>query len=326
MINKKYYDNIKKRITNKAKEMKGVHMKKEKGKRKKKKTFKEKIFNLALGILMLAVVVIVLFPVWNMVVRSFNCNLLFVSDKNVRHWDRMSAMSLWPKHFTLQNYIFLMKDSDILCGLLNSVLRTVIGTLLGVGINGILAFVLSRKEFRFRTVLGVFWIVACSMEIGMVPMLAYMKAIHFSGSFLVYVIPGLVNIFYVFVIRSYMNMIPDEMINQARLDGASYGEILVKIVSPLCKPIYAAVALYIAASQWNAWFDAYLYNRAYSEYTVLQREIFSLMSSCACGAGLEPARAAASVIAMLPIVILGLCMQKYYLHSVEELFAYRKKR
>ena len=127
------------------------------------------------------------------------------------------------------------------------------------------------------------------------------------------------------VIRTYMNGLPDSLVESAQLDGAGYTTIFIKIISPLCKPVYATVALFVAVGQWNSWFDAMLYNRMSGEYTTLQYELMKLLSSVtqtgstaesmknAVGA-VTPAsvRAAATTITMLPIICIYPFLQKYF--------------
>ena len=89
----------------------------------------------------------------------------------------------------------------------------------------------------------------------------------------------MVSAFNMLVIRTYMNGISDSLEESAQLDGAGYTTIFLKIYSPLCKPVYATVALFVAVGQWNSWFDAMLYNRMNSNLTTLQYELMKLLSS-----------------------------------------------
>jgi putative aldouronate transport system permease protein len=101
--------------------------------------------------------------------------------------------------------------------------------------------------------------------------------------------------------------------------------IFWKIISPLCKPVYATVALFVAVGQWNSWFDAMLYNRMSSEYTTLQYELMKLLSSVTNQGNSAEAmknaagtvtptsvRAAATILTMLPIVCLYPFLQRYF--------------
>lgn len=114
---------------------------------------------------------------------------------------------------------------------------------------------------------------------GMIPTFLLYKGLGLTNSFWVYVIPGMVSAFNMLVIRTYMNGIPDSLEESAQLDGAGYTTIFLKIYCPLCKPVFATVALFVAVGQWNSWFDAMLYNRMNSDLTTLQYELMKLLSS-----------------------------------------------
>ena len=122
-----------------------------------------------------------------------------------------------------------------------------------------------------------------------------------------------------------MNGLPNSLVESAQLDGAGYTTIFIKIISPLCKPVYATVALFVAVGQWNSWFDAMLYNRMSGEYTTLQYELMKLLSSVTNqGASAESmknavgavtptsVRAAATIITMLPIICIYPFLQNYF--------------
>jgi putative aldouronate transport system permease protein len=161
---------------------------------------------------------------------------------------------------------------------------------------------------------------------GMIPVLLLYKNLHLTNSFWVYVIPGMISAFNMLVMRTYMQGIPDSLEESAQLDGAGYMTIFIRIISPLCKPVYATVALFVAVHQWNSWFDAMLYNRMKSEYTTLQYELMKLLSSVMQQSGSATSmnttsvstvtptsvRAAATVVTMMPIICLYPFLQRYF--------------
>ncbi len=115
------------------------------------------------------------------------------------------------------------------------------------------------------------------------------------------------------VIRTYMVGIPDSLEESAQLDGAGDLVIFTKIISPLCKPVYATIALFCAVGHWNSWFDAMLYNRMNANLTTLQYELMKLLSSVSnqsnsvesmknAVAAVTPTsvRSAATILTMLP--------------------------
>lgn len=270
------------------------------------------IFN---TIFMVVFVVITLYPVLNTLAISLNDGTDALRG----------GIHLLPRKFTFKNYSTVLQKNNLVVGAYITVLRTVIGTLTALVANSILAFIVSQKRFMFRRQLSLFWVITMYVNGGMIPTFILYKNLHLTNSFWVYIIPGMVGAFNMLVIRTYMNGLPDSLVESAQLDGAGYTTIFLKIVSPLCKPVYATVALFVAVGQWNSWFDAMLYNRMSSEYTTLQYELMKLLSSVTQQGGsaetmknavgaVTPAsvRAAATIITMLPIICIYPFLQKYF--------------
>ena len=275
----------------------------------------DKVFVVCNTLFMIAFVVITLYPVLNTLAISFN--------------DGTDALRggiyLLPRKWTLKNYVTVLQKQNLITGAYITVARTVIGTLLALVANAILAFIVSRKDFLFKQELSLFWVITMYVNGGMIPTFLLYRGLHLTNSFWVYVIPGMFSAFNMLVIRTYMTGIPDSLEESAQLDGAGYTTIFVKIISPLCKPVYATVALFVAVGQWNSWFDAMLYNRMSSHLTTLQYELMKLLSSVTNqGTSAEAmknaagtvtptsVRAAATILTMLPIICLYPFLQRYF--------------
>ena len=282
---------------------------------KKKRTTADRIFIVCNTVFMILFVIITLYPVLNTLAVSFN--------------DGTDALRggiyLWPRRWSIKNYTTVLKKNNLVTGAYISVLRTVVGPLLALASNAILAFIVSRKKFLFKKPLSFFWVVTMYVNGGLIPTFLLYKNLGMTNSFSVYVIPGMISAFNMLVIRTYMNGIPDSLEESAQLDGAGYGTIFLKIISPLCKPVYATVALFVAVGQWNSWFDAMLYNRLESNLTTLQYELMKLLSSVTnqgtsmetmknSGGNVTPTsvRAAATILTMLPIICLYPFLQRYF--------------
>ena len=283
--------------------------------KRRKSSFGDKIFTVCNVLFMIAFVVITLYPVLNTLAISLN--------------DGTDALRggiyLFPRKFTMKNYMTVLEKDNLVTGAYITVARTVVGTVLSLVTNAILAYIVSRKRFLFKQQLSLFWVVTMYVNGGMIPTFLLFKGLHLTNSFWVYVIPGMISAFNMLVIRTYMNGIPDSLDESAQLDGAGYMTIFWKIISPLCKPVYATVALFVAVGQWNSWFDAMLYNRMSSEYTTLQYELMKLLSSVTNQGNSAEAmknaagtvtptsvRAAATILTMLPIVCLYPFLQRYF--------------
>ena len=236
---------------------------------KKKTSLGDKIFTVCNTLFMIAFVVITLYPVLNTLAISFNDGIDAVRG----------GIHLIPRKFTLKNYQTVLGKQNMITGAYITVLRTVIGTVLALLTNALLAFVVSRKRFLFKSQLSLFWVITMYVNGGMIPVFLLYKNLHLTGSFWVYVVPGMISAWNMLVMRTYMQGLPDSLEESAQLDGAGYWTVFIKIISPLCKPVYATVALFVAVGQWNSWFDAMLYNRMKTEYTTLQYELMKLLSS-----------------------------------------------
>ncbi len=282
---------------------------------KRKKSVSDWIFVICNTIFMVAFVIITLYPVLNTLAISFNDGIDAVRG----------GIHLIPRKFTWQNYYTVLHKQNMITGAYITVLRTIIGTLLALVTNALLAFIVSRKRFLFKSQLSLFWVITMYVNGGLIPVFLLYKNLHLTGTFWVYVVPGAVSAFNMLVLRTYMIGLPDSLEESAQLDGAGYMTIFVKIISPLCKPVYATVALFVAVGQWNSWFDAMLYNRMSDKYTTLQYELMKLLSSVMQQSGsadsmrnssnsITPAsiRAAATIATMLPIVCLYPFLQRYF--------------
>lgn len=280
-----------------------------------KKTGADRAFSVFIAIFMIIFVVVTLYPVLNTLAISFN-----------EGTDALKGgIYLWPRKFTLKNYVTILQKNNLITGAVVTVARTVIGTLLSLLLNAILAFIVSRPRFLFRKQLSLFWVITMYVNGGMIPTFILYKNLHLTNTFWVYIVPGVISAFNMLVIRTYMNGLPNSLVESAQLDGAGYTTIFIKIISPLCKPVYATVALFVAVGQWNSWFDAMLYNRMSGEYTTLQYELMKLLSSVTNqGASAESmknavgavtptsVRAAATIITMLPIICIYPFLQNYF--------------
>ena len=259
--------------------------------------------------------IVTLYPVLNTLAYSFTDSSEAIL-KNIH---------LLPKKPTLAAYkqVFAMKGFRQ--GLIVTVSRTFLGSFLSLFANALLAFIVSRKTFLFKKSLSLFWVITMYASGGLIPSVILMRYLHLTGTFWVYIFPGLVSAFNLLVLRTYMNSLPDSYEESAQLDGAGHMTVFTRIISPLCKPVYATVFLFVAVGHWNSWFDAMVYNRLKEKNTTLQYELQKLLSSLT---QLNPSttsegktenmtteiqvRAAATIATMLPIICLYPFLQRYF--------------
>jgi len=287
----------------------------------KRKSQSDIVFNVILFIFMGLFVVITLYPILNTLAISFNDGI-----DSVR-----GGIYLWPRMFTLKNYQTVFRNQNLMQAAFISVSRTVIATVVQVFLTAMLAYVLSRKDFVFKKQISFIYVLTMYVNGGMIPNYILIKELGLLNNFLVYILPGLVSAFNMIVIRTYINGLPESLIESAKIDGAGEFRIFMQIILPLCKPVLATVALFIAVGQWNAWFDAMLYASGNPKLTTLQYELMKLLSSSTQQGGAGTAemvknagnlvtpkslRAAITIVTAFPIVCLYPFLQKYFVSGL----------
>lgn len=282
----------------------------------KSSSVSDKILTAFVAIFMVIFLILTLYPVINTIVLSFNDGIDAVRG----------GIYLWPRKFSMENYRTVFNMENLFTGAKITVYRTVLGTVISLIANALIAYVISRKRFLFKNQLAFFWLVTMYVNGGLIPTYLTYKTLGLTGTFWVYVVPGLVSAWNMLVIRTYMKGLPESLEESAQLDGAGYFTIFRKIISPLCKPVYATIALFIAVGQWNSWFDAMLYNRLKRNLTTLMYELQKLLSSVMQQGGsadmareninntITPVtvRAAATIVTVLPIIFLYPFLQRYF--------------
>jgi putative aldouronate transport system permease protein len=273
-------------------------------------------------VILSAIVLVTLYPFWNTLVISFN-----QAVDTTR-----GGVYLWPRIWTFQNYKSIWVTSNIPNALFVSVSRAVCSTILNLFLTTMLAYALSRKEFVLRKPFTMIVLLSMYVNAGLFPNYFLIRNLHLNGTFWVYIIPSLISAFNFIVIRTYIKTIPESLFESARIDGTSEFRIFWSFVLPLSKPVLATVALFVAVGAWNAWFDTLLYNSAKPQFFTLQYQLMALlqqsMNQSKSAADINSAgvaaniiastvtpmsiRAAGTIIATLPILIVYPFLQKYF--------------
>lgn len=276
------------------------------------------IFNITIMILVL---IVTLYPFLNVLAISFND-----SSDTVR-----GGITIFPRVFTLDNFKTIFAFSNIPHAFLISVLRTIVGTICSVIACSMVAFVLSRKDFQARALLSRFLAVTLFVSGGLIPGFLLIRDLHLMNTFAVYILPGMVNTFNIFMIRSYMDSLPIELQESAKLDGANDFTIFLKIILPLCAPVLATIALFVAVGQWNSWFDTYLFNGSNPQLSTLQYELMKILQTTQMGrdaaygndvakmmAQVSPdsIKMAITIVTITPILVVYPFLQRYFVQGM----------
>jgi putative aldouronate transport system permease protein len=280
-------------------------------------------FAIFLYAFMLIVGIVTLYPFLNVLAISFND-----ATDSVR-----GGIYIWPRVLTIQNYKEIFQYHNLLVAARNSVLRSVIGTGIGVFSAAMVAYVLSRKDFIARKMFSLMFVLTLYVSGGLIPVYMLMRDLHLTKSFWVYILPSLVNAWNIFVIRSYIDGLPVSLQESAKIDGANDATIFFKIILPLCKPVLATIALFIAVGQWNSWFDTFLYNSNSDYLSTLIYELLKILANPTAGSSRqhiyrtgnaekatrvspESIRMDITIVAAAPIVIVYPFLQKYFVKGL----------
>ncbi len=281
--------------------------------KKSKVKTKKQPFDYVLVAIFLVVIVITIYPFLNVLAISFNDPIDTMRNVNF----------IIPRKFTVHNYVYIFTENNLISPFLVSVARTLIGTATGVFCTSMLAYVLSRNDFYFNKLFTMLFIITMYVSGGMVPeYLLLTRTLKMGNSFWVYILPGVIWVYNVILIRSFINGLPQALQEAAMIDGANDFTIWWKIILPLCKPVLATVALFIAVGQWNSFMDTYLYAR---DLKTLQYILYEIMEQATLKIDPHTAeeqlkntvsplsiRMAVTIVATVPILIVYPFLQKYF--------------
>ena len=218
---------------------------------KAKKVASDYILIILLVVVMVLVFVATLYPFLNSLAISLNQ----ANDTT------LGGITVYPRQFTLENYRNIMKNATIWRAYGITFARTIIGTFGGLLVTGSLAFALSRKNYIGRKFFTMICLIPMYFGGGLIPTYFLIRTLGLTNTFLVYIIPFLVNIWNMILMRSYFQSVPDALEESARIDGANYFTILFKIYWPVSTPIIATISLYFAVQHWNDWYTTFVYIR-----------------------------------------------------------------
>lgn len=287
-------------------------------KTKKRTVPSDVVIDVAKVLFLIFAVIICVYPFWNIFIVSIN--------------DATDAMRgglyLLPRKLSLASYGNILGRSTFQHSILVTVARTLIGTPLSVLVTSALAYVMTRKDLVARKPLNLIFVFTMYFGGGMVPYYMVLKNLGLLDNFLVYILPGLLSVYNMILVRNYIEGMPEALFEAARIDGANDLTIFFRIVMPLAKPIVMTIALFVAISQWNSWFDAYLYTNSQSLKTMqsILVEILNQYQTSDAGASAanqlsqsitpDSIRMAATMVTTIPIILVYPFIQKYFVKGI----------
>lgn len=279
--------------------------------------------NAFLNLLMIIVCVLALIPVYVIVISSVTAESALTAN----------GYRLWPAKFATAAYHFLFaQGSIVITAYKNTIISTAAGTLLAIVMVGLYAYAISRDNFKFKTFFTFYAFFTMLFSGGLVAYYMVMRQVLFIGNSLwALFLPSAFSPFWVIVMRTFYKLtVPNEIIESARMDGASEWRILLQIVLPLALPGLATVALFSAIGIWNNFFNCLLlvdtakyYSLQFTVYTTLNNIQFLLQNADKLG-GLvnvsqlpsQTFRMAMAVVTIGPIIFAYPFFQRYFIRGL----------
>ncbi len=250
----------------------------------------------------------------------------FTSEQAIR----FEGYSIFPREFTTEAYEMIFRYPEKIRRAYGvSIFITVVGTIAGLFFLTMTAYVISRKDFKYRNVISFYFYFTTLFNGGMVcTYIFYIQYLHLKDNLLALILPMMMNVFYLLIMRSFVTAIPVALIESAKIDGAGEFRIFLQIILPLLKSGLATIGLFIALGYWNDWYNAMLYLNSedkyplqYMLYNMLQKQ--EALAQIASQAGMRVEnlptsglKLAMAVVATGPIILLYPFVQKYFVKGI----------
>ncbi|MBK8182203.1 MAG: carbohydrate ABC transporter permease [Candidatus Competibacteraceae bacterium] len=221
---------------------------------------------------------------------------------------------LWPSTITFEHYTALFTRLDLAHYLFNSTLLASAVTLIALFINSLAGYAFAKFRFRFRDRLfrSLLAAMVIPAQVAMLPLFLLLKQFGLINTYWGVIIPGMASIFGIFLIRQYLLAIPDSLLDAARMDGAGEFRIYWSLILPLCRPILVTLAIFTFLGAWNDFMWPLIVLTDSAHYT-LPVALANLLGEHVQDTELMMA---SSVLTVLPVMLLFVIMQKYYIAGI----------
>ncbi len=266
------------------------------------------LFRIANASFMVAMMVLMLIPLLKVVSDSFDLSTTY-------------GMNLWPKKFSLEAYKSIFSNKSLFMPLIVSVVTTTSGTVIGLIITTLGAYVLRQKNLIGRGFFSKFIFITMIFNGGLIPTFLVLKGIGMTNTLWAVILPAAINVFNLILMRNFFEQIPESLFESAEMDGASPPRVFLSIVLPLSQAALASIGLFFAVHYWNEFFTYVVYVSSTDLYN-FQIKLRDLVLSdqnindpAIIGFG-NTVKNAAVVVAMLPFVVIYPFVQKYFTAGV----------
>jgi len=212
----------------------------------------DRVMYATVNVIMILLLLAVTYPLIYVISSSFSSGPAVTAGRVI----------LWPVDFSLSGYKIVFSYKQIWKSYGNTIWYTVVGTVLNIILTTMAAYPLSRKQFQGRNIYMVIFMITMFFSGGMIPNYILMNQLDLNGTRWAIVLSGTISVYNMIVMRTFfINSVPGELLEAAKIDGISDIGYLFKILLPLSKAVFGVVTLYYAVGHWNAYFNAMLYLR-----------------------------------------------------------------
>ena len=276
----------------------------------------ERIFHAVNAVLLTGVVLVTLYPFVTILARSLSSEAEIYAGR----------VNLIPRGLNLTTYKLVVSDSMFWTNYRNTVLYTVVATLISMVLTTCYAYVLSKKDLRGRGILVGVALFTMFFTGGLIPNYVLVTSLGLKNSIWAIVLPNAINVFNLLVMKAFFESLPVELEEAAAIDGLGTYGILWRIVLPLSKAVLATMVLFYAVTFWNSWFAAFLYmdrGELFPVTVYLRNLIAGATTASSTGSALgDVGQVAASiqavtiVLTVLPILVIYPFIQRYFVSGV----------
>ncbi|MBQ3078649.1 MAG: carbohydrate ABC transporter permease [Clostridia bacterium] len=218
----------------------------------------EKIGGVIICIFLFALSLIMIYPFWHVLMYSISEPERALGG----------GLFFYPRGISFFSYSLVLRNAQIWIAYKNTILKTLFGTLISVVLSAMTAYPLSVKRLRGRNFFSMMIFFTMLFGGGTIPTYLLVKSLSLIDTFWALILPGAVSAYNMFILRNYMQSLPSELEESARIDGAMAFTILFRIILPLAAPSLAAIAMFYGVSNWNSYMDCLLYTNSTSLQTL----------------------------------------------------------
>ena len=288
---------------------------------KKKKITQDKVVYFINYVLLALLLVIVLYPIIYIISCSFSSGSALMAGR----------VRLLPVEFTFDSYKAVFKYQSIWSGYKNSVIYTIVGTLISIVFTLFAAYPLSRDDFRGQKLFTGLFLFTMMFSGGLIPTYLLVRNLKLIDTMWAIVLPGAVSAYNMIVARTFFQQtIPKELMEAAEMDGCSDFKFFSRIVIPLSTPIVAVLCLWVAVSLWNSYFNPMIYINSEDKYPLqlVLRRILLMSQVNLNSSSVDPQVIAKNqylsemlkygtiIISTLPLMVIYPFVQKYFVKGV----------